>query len=498
MSDIILALDQGTTGTTVLALDAATFEVRGRKTVDVPQHFPGPGQVEHDPEEIWSGVVAAINGALASTGLADAGARVRAIGITNQRETTVLWDRRTGRPIHRAIVWQDRRTAAICQRLRDQGVEPLVFDKAGLLLDPYFSGTKIRWLLDNVSDARVRADRGELAFGTIDTWLVHKLSGGAAHVTDVTNASRTLLMDLKSLRWDEVLLGALGIPDAILPTIAGSAEIVAHTKGVDGLPDGVPIAGIAGDQQAALFGQGCYAQGDVKCTYGTGAFVLMNIGAVPVPSRHRLLTTVAWKIPGETAYALEGSSFIAGAAVQWLRDGLGIIKSASEIEALARTVEDSGECVFVPALTGLGAPHWAPEARGLITGLGRDTTRAHLARATLEGIALSIADLVDAMGKDAGAPVASMKVDGGASANNLLMDLQAALVRARVVRPKVVETTALGAGLLAALGAGLVANRSALPESSVDRAFDGASAGAPSAVEGLRARWRKAIERTLR
>ncbi|MBL8682854.1 MAG: glycerol kinase GlpK [Myxococcales bacterium] len=495
MSDIILALDQGTTGTTVLALDAKTFEVRGRKTVDVPQHFTGPGQVEHDPEEIWSGVVVAINGALEATGLADAKSRVRAIGITNQRETTVLWDRRTGRPVYRAIVWQDRRTAPICQKLRDQGVEPLVFDKAGLLLDPYFSGTKLRWLLDNVSDARVRADRGELAFGTIDTWLIHKLSGGAAHVTDVTNASRTLLMDLKTLRWDEALLGALGIPDGVLPTIAASAEVVAHTKGVDGLPDGVPIAGIAGDQQAALFGQGCYAQGDVKCTYGTGAFVLMNIGARPIPSRHRLLTTVAWKIPGETAYALEGSSFIAGAAVQWLRDGLGIIKSASEIEPLARSVESSGECVFVPALTGLGAPHWAPEARGLITGLGRDTTRAHLARATLEGIALSIADLVDAMGKDAGAPVASMKVDGGASANDLLMDIQAALVRARVVRPRVVETTALGAGLLAALGAGLVPNLAALPGLPVERTFDGAAVGA---VEDLRSRWRKAIERTLR
>lgn len=495
MSDFILALDQGTTGTTVLALDAATFEVKGRKTVEVPQHFPAAGQVEHDVEQIWDGVVVAIEGALASTGVADAGKRVRAIGITNQRETTVIWDRRTGRPIHRAIVWQDRRTAPICQKLRDQGVEPLVFDKAGLLLDPYFSGTKIRWLLDNVTDAQVRASRGELAFGTIDTWLVHKLTGGAAHVTDVTNASRTLLMDLRTLEWDDALLAALGVPRELLPKIAASAEVVGHTRGVAGLPDGVPIAGIAGDQQAALFGQGCFEKGDVKCTYGTGAFILMNCGASPVPSRHRLLTTVAWKIPGETAYALEGSSFIAGAAVQWLRDGLGIIQSASEIEALARTVPDAGECVFVPALTGLGAPHWAPDARGLIDGIGRNTTRAHLARATLEGIALSIADLVDAMGKDAGAPVASMKVDGGASANDLLMDVQAALVRAKVVRPKVVETTALGAGLLAALGAGLVADRGALPKLPVDRTFDGA---AISGVDALRGRWRKAIDRVLR
>lgn len=495
MSEIILALDQGTTSTTVLALDAATFEVKGRKTVEVPQHFPAAGQVEHDAEEIWSGVLMAIRGALDETALREAPSRVRAIGITNQRETTVLWDRRTGKPVHRAIVWQDRRTSPLCNRLREQGVEPLVFDKAGLLLDPYFSGTKLRWILDHVPDARVRAERGELAFGTVDSWLVHKLSGGAAHVTDVTNASRTLMMDLKTLAWDDALLGALGVPAQVLPTIVASAEVVAHTRGVEGLPDGVPIAGIAGDQQAALFGQGCVAKGDVKCTYGTGAFVLMNIGAEPVPSRHRLLTTVAWKIPGQTAYALEGSSFIAGAAVQWLRDGLGIIKSASEVEALARSVRDSGECVFVPALTGLGAPHWAPEARGLITGIGRDTTAAHLARATLEGVALSIADLVEAMGRDAGSPVASMKVDGGASSNDLLMEIQAALVRAKVVRPKVVETTALGAGLLAALGSGLARDLDSLPKLPVDRVFDGANAGD---VEPLRARWKKAIERALR
>jgi glycerol kinase len=494
MSEIILALDQGTTGTTVLALDAGTFEVRGRWTVEVPQHFPGPGQVEHDPEDLWSGAQTAIRRALEATGLSDAGARVRAIGITNQRETTVLWDRRTGRAVHRAIVWQDRRTAPMCQRLREQGVEPLVFDKAGLLLDPYFSGTKLRWLLDHVPDAAVRAERGELAFGTVDAWMIHRLTGGAEHVTDVTNASRTLLMDLRTLAWDDALCGALGIPSGVLPRIAASAEVVGYTRGVEGLPDGVPIAGIAGDQQAALFGQGCFARGDVKCTYGTGAFALMNVGPSPIPSRHRLLTTVAWKIPGEVAYALEGSSFIAGAAVQWLRDGLGIIRSAGEIEALARSVEGSGECVFVPALTGLGAPHWAPDARGLITGIGRDTTRAHLARATLEGIALSIADLLDAMGRDAGAPVGTMKVDGGASANDLLMEIQAALVGATVVRPRVVETTALGAGLLAALGVGLAKDRGSLPTLPVDRTFDGRGV---SEVGPLRARWRVAVRRAL-
>jgi glycerol kinase len=490
---IVLAIDQGTTGTTVLAL-GIDARVLGRATVDVPQHFPQPGQVEHDGEQIWRGVVEAIGRALfvASAKEQD----VCAIGITNQRETTLLWDRKSGAPIHRAIVWQDRRTAPECDALRSRGVEKLVYERAGLLLDPYFSGTKIAWLLDHVDGARDRAKRGELAFGTIDTWLVHKLTGGARHATDVTNASRTLLLNLQTLAWDDVLLEALNVPGSLLPDVVGSAEVVGHTKGVTGLPDGIPIAGIAGDQQAALFGQACFAKGDVKCTYGTGAFVLMNIGSEPIPSKHRLLTTVAWKIPGETAYALEGSSFIAGAAVQWLRDGLGIIKSASEIEALARKVADSGELTFVPALTGLGAPHWAPHARGMITGIGRDTTAAHLARATLEGIALSIADLVDAMGNDAGSAVSSMRVDGGAAANDLLMEIQASLVRAKVVRPRVVETTALGAGMLAALGAGLVRSRDEIAgRIPVEREFS------PSDHVGdmgaLRSRWRAALARVL-
>ncbi len=490
----VLAIDQGTTGTTVLVLDSKTFAVVGRKTVEVTQYYPASGQVEHDPLQIWSGVLQAIEGSLASTKDPEIASKIRAIGITNQRETTVLWDRRTGQPIHRAIVWQDRRTAPMCQALREQNVEPLVFEKAGLLLDPYFSGTKIRWILDHVESATVRAQRGELAFGTIDSWLIYKLTNGAVHATDVTNASRTLLMDLRTLSWDPSLMAALGVTEELLPTIVPSAGVVGYTTKIAGLPDGIPIAGIAGDQQAALFGQGCYTRGDVKCTYGTGAFVLMNVGSKPVQSKHRLLTTVAWQVGGETTYALEGSSFIAGAAVQWLRDGLGLISSASEIEGLARSVQNSGELVFVPALTGLGAPHWAPEARGLITGIGRDTTKAHLARATLEGIALSIADLVDAMGNDAGAPVTSMRVDGGASANDLLMNLQSALVNAAVLRPLVVETTALGAGLLAAIGAGMIDGIGALPVLPVDKKFDGTGV---ENTDQLRSRWKTAVARTL-
>lgn len=493
MAETILAIDQGTTGTTALLLDTEA-RVLGRATVAVPQHFPRPGQVEHDAEEIWATVLEAIAGALAKSNRS--GSEVRAIGITNQRETTLLWSRATGRPLHRAIVWQDRRTAPECDALRARGVEPLIYERAGLLLDPYFSGTKIAWLLDHVDGARAQALRGELAFGTIDTWLIHKLTGGA-HVTDVSNASRTMLLSLRALEWDDELLGALDVPRAVLPEVVSSAGVVGVTRGVPGLPDGIPIAGIAGDQQAALFGQGCFRVGDVKCTYGTGAFVLMNVGAAPLASKHRLLTTVGWRIPGEVAYALEGSAFIAGAAVQWLRDGLGIIRDSAEIEALAREVDDAGDVVFVPALTGLGAPHWAPRARGLIAGLGRDTTRSHLARAALEGIAMEIADLVEAMSHDAGAPIASMRVDGGASANDLLMQTQADVTGTSVVRPRVLETTALGAGMLAALGAGLVGSRDdiagALP---VERSFV-PGAMSDERVAALRSRWKTAVARAL-
>ncbi len=492
MTDHILAIDQGTTGTTVLVLDERA-RVAGRATVAVPQHFPAAGQVEHDADEIWSGVLEALARAVEAAAIDPAS--VRAIGITNQRETTLLWERASGRPVHRAIVWQDRRTAPECAALRERGVERLVYERAGLLLDPYFSGTKIAWLLDHVEGARARALRGELAFGTMDSWVIHKLTGGA-HVTDVTNASRTLLLSLRKLAWDDDLLEAIGVPRSVLPEIVPSAGVVGRTRGVPGLPDGIPIAGIAGDQQAALFGQGCFRRGDVKCTYGTGAFVLMNVGADPVPSRHRLLTTVAWQIPGEVAYALEGSAFVAGAAVQWLRDGLGLIATAAEVEALARKVPDAGEVVFVPSLTGMGAPHWAPDARGLVSGIGRDTTAGHLARATLDGIALEIADLVEAMARDAGAPIASMRVDGGASANDLLLQIQADVAATEVVRPSVVETTALGAGMLAALGAGLVASRDeVLGALAVERVFRPEAERAR--VDALRGRWRAAVARAL-
>ncbi len=492
MSGHILAIDQGTTGTTVLVLDLHG-NVEGRASAPVPQHFPAAGQVEHDGEEIWATVIQTVPAALSDAGLD--GGQIGAIGITNQRETTLLWDRATGRPLHRAIVWQDRRTADRCAALRDKGFEKLVYERAGLLLDPYFSGTKLAWLLDNVEGARARAAKGELSFGTVDTWLVSKLTGGA-HVTDVSNASRTLLLSLATLAWDDELLAALDVPRSVLPEVVPSAGVVGHTRGVPGLPDGIPVAGIAGDQQSALFGQGCFRVGDVKCTYGTGAFVLMNVGPKPVPSSHRLLTTVAWKIPGEVAYALEGSSFIAGAAVQWLRDGLGIIGSAGEIEALARTVPDAGEVVFVPALTGLGAPYWDPAARGVISGIGRDATRAHLARATLEGIALQIAELVEAMARDAGGPIASMRVDGGAAANDLLLQIQADVAGTEVVRPKVVETTALGAGMLAALGSGMVGSRAEIAGAlGVDRRFE--PGGNTSAVRALRGRWREAVARAL-
>ncbi len=490
--DPILAIDQGTTGTTVLVLDLHA-RVLGRGTVAVPQHFPVAGWVEHDGEEIAAGVTEAVALALADAKVSPSA--IRAIGITNQRETTLVWDRATGKPIHRAIVWQDRRTAPQCESLRARGFEALVYNRAGLLLDPYFSGTKIAWLLDHVDGARARAVAGNLAFGTVDTWLIHRLTGGA-HVTDVTNASRTLLMSLRELAWDDELLAAMDVPRSVLPEIVPSAGVVGVTRGVPGLPDGIPIAGIAGDQQAALFGQGCFARGDVKCTYGTGAFVLMNVGPTPVPSRHQLLSTVAWSIPGEVAYALEGSAFIAGAAVQWLRDGLGVIRSAGEIEALARTVRDAGEVVFVPALTGLGAPHWSPGARGLISGIGRDTTVAHIARATLDGIALEVADLVHAMALDAGAPIASMRVDGGAAANDLLLEIQAAVAGTTVVRPKVVETTAVGAGMLAALGAGLVGSRNDIARSlAMDRVFE--PSWTDGATDALRGRWQKAVARAL-
>jgi len=439
-----------------MSRDGATL---GRSTRELPQHFPEPGRVEHDALEIWASVEEAIAGALAAAGAR--GEEVAAIGITNQRETTLLWERDTGQPVHKAIVWQDRRTAAHCQRLKDAGHEPRVRAVTGLVLDPYFSGTKLAWLLEHVPNARERAERGELAFGTIDSYLVYRLAGGGAsapHVTDATNASRTLFMDLAGLAWSESMCELLGVPRQVLPQIVSSAEIVGTTRGVRGLPDGIPIAGIAGDQHAALFGQGCLAAGDAKCTYGTGAFLLVNVGSKPIPSRFGLLSTLGFQVGGEVTYALEGSVFIAGAAVQWLRDGLGVVGSAQEIEKLARSVPDSGGVSFVPALSGLGAPYWDADARGLISGITRGTTRAHLARATLDAIALSVNDLVQAMRDDLGRPIERLRVDGGAADNDLLMELQAGLSGLTVERPVDLESTARGAAMLAGLGAGIYAH----------------------------------------
>jgi glycerol kinase len=472
LSKHLLAIDQGTTGTTALVMSREGVTL-GRATRELPQHFPQPGWVEHDALEIWASVEAAIGAALTAADVH--GADIAAIGITNQRETTLLWERDTGQPVHKAIVWQDRRTAAYCQSLKDAGHEPRVREITGLVLDPYFSGTKLRWLLEHVPTARKRAEQGELAFGTVDSYLVYRLAGGgtsAPHVTDATNASRTLFMDLAKLEWSDSMCELLGAPRAALPRIVPSAGVVATTRGVRGLPDGIPIAGIAGDQHAALFGQGCLSAGDAKCTYGTGAFLLVNVGAKPVPSRFGLLATLGFQAGGEVTYALEGSVFIAGAAVQWLRDGLGVVGSAKEIEALARSVPDSGGASFVPALSGLGAPYWDAEARGLICGITRGTTRAHLARATLDAIALSVNDVVQAMRDDLGRPIERLSVDGGAAENDLLMELQAGISGITVERPQDLESTARGAAMLAGLGAGIYSTASeAAKIVKLDRAF---------------------------
>ncbi len=450
----LLAIDQGTTGSTALVVEVASGKTLGRATTEFPQHYPQPGWVSHDADEIWASVETSVTAALKGAGIR--GEAIAAIGITNQRETTVVWDRATRQAIDLAIVWQCRRTAPVCDELKkDPETVARVREKTGLVVDAYFSATKIAWLLDHVSGARARAERGELAFGTIDCFLVSQLTGGAVHATDVTNASRTLLMNLARAEWSPELCTLFKVPERILPKIVGSAEEVGRTRGLGFLPDGLPIAGIAGDQQAALFGQACFREGEAKCTYGTGAFALMNIGDRPILSEHGLVTTAAWRIQGKITYALEGSAFIAGAAVQWLRDGLGIIKSARDIEALAGSVPSSDGVVFVPALAGLGAPHWDQDARGTITGITRGTTSAHLARATLEGIAFEVGDLLEAMSKDAKRPLARLRVDGGAAENALLMQFQADIAGVVVERAADVESTGRGAAMLAGLGAGL-------------------------------------------
>jgi glycerol kinase len=447
--------------------------------------------VEHDLDDIWGSVHTAVQRALREAGLR--GGEIGAVGITNQRETTALWDRRSGKPVHNAIVWQDRRTAEACARLKAEGREEAVREKTGLVLDPYFSATKLQWLLDNVRGAREKAEKGQLAFGTMDSYLVWRLTSGAAHVTDVSNASRTLLMDLRTCAWDPSLLELFGVPRPVLPEIRSSSEVYGTTKNVRGLPDGIPVCGIAGDQQAALFGQACFAPGQAKCTYGTGAFLLQNVGTEPVTSRHGLLTTVAWKIGAETQYALEGSAFIAGAAVQWLRDELKMIEKSSDVEALARTVKDSGDVVFVPALAGMGAPHWRPEARGLISGITRGTNAGHLARALLEGIDFQIYDLAQAMANDSGRTVPVFRVDGGASANDLLMQFQADLLGIPVERPRMIETTALGAAFLAGLAAGVWSSRDEIGKSfKVGKRFEPKMK--PEDRERQLAKWRRAVQ----
>jgi glycerol kinase len=491
MARFLLAIDQGTTGSTALVLSEHA-EVLGRGSSEFAQHFPEPGLVEHDLDEIWASVLVAVREALRSAAVDPA--QCAAIGITNQRETTVVWERSSGHPIHRAIVWQDRRTATRCAELKAEGLESLFRERTGLLLDPYFSGTKLEWLLDHVPGARARAERGELCFGTIDCWLASRLSGGALHITDVSNASRTLLYDIRRGCWDSELLQKLRVPAAMLPSVRGSSEVYGHVKGLGLLPDGIPIAGIAGDQQAALFGQTCFAVGEAKCTYGTGAFLLMNTGEHAVRSEHGLVTTVAWRIGGRTTYALEGSSFVAGSAVQWLRDQLGIIRHASEIEELARKVDSSEGVTFVPALTGLGAPHWDPNARGLICGLTRGSSAAHLARATLEGIAFQIAELALAMAQDAKQPLAGLRVDGGASMNALLMQFQADLLDLQIDRPSCVETTALGAAYLAGLAVSMFRDTAAIAKvHRIDRSFKPAMSS--SERELHMKRWRVAVDR---
>jgi glycerol kinase len=450
MRQYVLAIDQGTTGTTALLFDQ-DLNIHGKVNIEFPQYFPEPSWVEHDLEEIWGTVVSAVKGALSQAKVS--GNQIAAIGITNQRETTCLWERgRDAKPVCRAIVWQDRRTAAECEKLKKRGLEKTIHKKTGLVLDPYFSATKLQWMLKNVPNALARAKHGEIIFGNIESYLLYRMSG--EHKTEASNASRTLLMDIKKCEWDDSLLKLFGIPRNMLPAIHPSAVEYGKTRGFPGLPDGIPITGLVGDQQAALFGQACFRKGMAKCTYGTGAFILVNTGEEPIFSKHRLLTTVGWQLGGKTTYALEGSAFIAGAAVQWVRDGLGTIQKSADVESLATTVSDSDGVTFVPALSGMGAPHWLSQATGLITGITRRTTKAHIARATLDGVAFQVRELLEAMTKDYKKKVAPVKADGGAAANNLLMQFQADLLNVDVVRSEILETTALGSGLMAGLAVG--------------------------------------------
>ena len=486
----VLALDQGTTSSRSILFDHDGRIVDSAQR-EFRQIFPAPGFVEHDAEEIWK---TQSETAVEVLQRAKLGAKdVAALGITNQRETTVVWDRDTGRPVANAIVWQDRRTAGFCDRLRAEGLEPTIRERTGLVLDAYFSGTKVRWILDNVAGARAKAEAGRLAFGTIDTWLVYRLTGGRVHVTDASNASRTLLFNIARGEWDDELLKVFGVPRSMLPEVRASSEVYGAVSALPTLP-GVSIAGIAGDQQAALFGQMCTTPGLTKNTYGTGCFMLQNIGTKPVASRHRLLTTVAWKREGRLEYALEGSVFIGGAVVQWLRDGLRIIKSSVDVEALAASVEDNGGVFLVPAFAGLGAPHWDSYARGTIVGLTRGTNAGHIARAALEAIAYQVADLLDAMRADSKDRTGELRVDGGASRNDILLQFQADILGVPVVRPEVTETTALGAAYLAGLAVGFWKDVPSIASQwKVAARFEPRMPA--SRCEGLRSRWRAAVDR---
>ncbi|MHC4909382.1 MAG: glycerol kinase GlpK [Planctomycetota bacterium] len=486
----VLALDQGTTSSRAIVFDEEARIINTAQR-EFTQLFPHPGWVEHDANEIWATQRAVAIEAVRSAGLGPAD--IGCIGITNQRETTVVWDRATGEPIHNAIVWQDRRTAGACDLLRDAGHADAIRHRTGLVLDAYFSGTKIAWLLDTVPGARDRAARGELAFGTIESWLVNRLTNGAVHVTDVSNASRTMLLDLATCSWDERMLELLNVPSEVLPTVVASAAQHGVVRGIPEL-EGIPITGLIGDQQSALFGQLCTEKGEAKNTYGTGCFLLVNAGPTPPTSANGLLATVGWKRGDTTDYAVEGSVFIGGALIQWLRDGLRMIDDAAEVEDLARTVDDSGGVVLVPAFAGLGAPHWDQYARGTIIGLTRGTTRGHIARAALDAIALQVADLAEAMAADAGAAIPELAVDGGAAANDLLLQTQADIMQIPIVRPTVIETTALGAALLAGLQAGVYHDIDELrSRRAVDRRFEPSiSADAAGAV---RSRWLRAVDR---
>lgn len=492
MKEYILALDQGTSSSRAILFDRAGHP-KAVSQKEFTQIFPKPGWVEHNPKEIWSSQASVIAEAISAEGIN--GRDIAAIGITNQRETTIVWDAETGKPVYNAIVWQDRRTSAYCDSLKRDGRADLIRSKTGLIIDAYFSATKIRWILDNVPGARKKAEEGRLRFGTVDSWLIWKLTQGEVHVTDVSNASRTMLFNIHTLDWDNELLKLFNVPRSMMPQVRSSSEVYGSTKGTLFACE-VPIAGIAGDQQAALFGQMCTEPGAVKNTYGTGCFMLMNSGERPIMSANKLLTTVAWKIGDKVTYALEGSIFVAGSLIQWLRDGLGIIRSSSEAESLAASVPDNGGVYFVPALTGLGAPYWDQYATGSLFGITRGTKAGHIARAALEGIAFQTMDIVNAMQKDAGITLKELKVDGGASRNNLLMQFQADVLGTSVIRPQVTETTALGAAYLAGLAVGYWESIEHIKSQwAMDKEFT-PSAGADE-VSILKAGWKNAVERTL-